>query len=232
MIDEAAMLREFDVYRTGVRFDGTPVLSRDNEPATDATVVWTTDDPGNEMTVLDLEDLTDVSWLAEPEPWVPPKGMSEPEAAPKMPEPEPEAMVAAVEPDAEAPSEAEVHEMTEVVEDAERRVGELEAVIAQSMLASVQDHLFDDEPGAAIAASAAAAPVMVTHIGHLRPLMARLAALPAELPPDLATRVETLVDRLDALEKQIATMMLDQVEDMEMPAPSEDYVDETLAERD
>lgn len=255
-IDHA--LAAMPVYVAGVRFDGTPALSHEGDAPTAETEVWFADQPDRKMTVLDAEDLTDVSWFGTPKEYEPPRTAAmapfdedeDPEDGdaylPEAPaEEDPEAVEAPVEgeplPD-EVPelSEAELDEIGEAVTAAEDRVGQLEGLVAGVILAGVTDDIFVDPE--ARAASAPTPTVLDPASGRhftagmddLQTFLARVAALPpaaGDLPPDLNERIETVTERLIALEESVGKLMLDDVADEELPTLPEGtgtFVDETL----
>lgn len=246
------MLDAFDVFKVGIRFDGLPVLSRDGRMPIDETVVWMVDAPGEETTVGELSKLTDFEWVAEPQVWVPPKSMQA--ATDMVVDPALDVVVdvavdpavdTAVDPLAGMPmpgtpafdqvqdavqlNDVEQIEIVQAIESAEDRIGQLEGLIAQSLLSTVTDHMFDGET--AVVASAA----FVASIGDSNSdeIFARLAALPKDLPVDLMTRVDDVIERLTAIEEQVSKMMLDDVSDEELPQGSgSDFVDETVVNVD
>jgi hypothetical protein len=64
-------------------------------------------------------------------------------------------------------------------------------------------------------------------------IFAKLAALPKDLPVDLMSRVESVIERLTAIEEQVSKMMLDDVSDEELPqGAGTDFVDETVVNVD
>jgi hypothetical protein len=245
-----AALSAMPVYRAGVRFDGIPVLSHEAGAPGDDTVVWFLDAPDRKMTVLDAEDMTDVSWYAEPDEFVPPRTAAamptEPdeydEDAPEDPEVDPDAADDGEDEDdeeeVEALSEAELDELGEAIEAAETRVAQLEGLVASVILAGVTDAIFVDEPKQASVTlqvpDLAALTEGLSGMSELGERMAVIAALePGDLPPDLAERVQAVTDRLDALEGDVAKLMLDDVTDEELPAREDDstFVDETNPNR-
>lgn len=255
-MDELNMLDAFDVYKVGIRFDGLPVLSRDGRMPIDETVVWMADAPGEETTVGELSKLTDFEWIAEPQIWVPPKSMQA--ATDMVVEPTMDVVVeptmdATVDPaldtapdplagmpmpgtpefdqvqDAVQLNDVEQIEIVQAIESAEDRIGQLEGLIAQSLLSTVTDHMFDGET--AVVASAA----FIASIGDSNSdeIFAKLAALPKDLPVDLMSRVESVIERLTAIEEQVSQMMLDDISDEELPQGSgTDFVDETVVNVD
>ena len=255
-IDHA--LAAMPVYVAGVRFDGTPALSHEGDAPTAETEVWFADQPERKMTVLDAEDLTDVSWFGTPKEYEPPRTAA---MAPPEGEEDPEdgdAYLPEDPVDVEAPeeapvegeqplpdevpelSEAELDEIGEAVTAAEDRVGQLEGLVAGVILAGVTDDIFVDPE--ARAASAPTPTVLDPASGRhftagmddLQTFLARVAALPpaaGDLPPDLNERIETVTERLIALEESVGKLMLDDVADEELPTLPEGtgtFVDETL----
>lgn len=240
MMDELvdAAMSAMPVYRVGVRFDGVPVLSHDDDTPEADTEVWFADGwgcpnlnecgpdcpkrtmCGKRVSVLDVEDLTDVSWFATPTEFEAPKvaAVASPEMAAEPAEPE-------------GPTEAEKDEMARAVEAAEERLGQLEALVASVVLAEVVDVAFvDDARQSAVTLPVAAVAEVRDGFARMAEGMALIAALDADLlPQDLSDRVDAVMDRLDALEESVASMMLDDVSDEQMyeRKDSSTFVDET-----
>ena len=232
-IVDPTLLDQFDVFKVGIRFDGLPVLSRDGRMPIDETVVWMVDKPGEETTVGELSKLTDFEWVAEPQIWVPPQPKQaavdpnavDPNADPLAGMPMPGTPEFQQVQEAAKLNDVEQIEVVQAIESAESRIGQLEGLIAQSLLSTVTDHMFDGET--AVVASAA----FIESLGDSSSdeIFARLAALPQDLPVDLMTRVDGVIERLTAVEEQVSNMMLDNVSDEQMPKGSgTDYVDETV----
>jgi hypothetical protein len=139
----------------------------------------------------------------------------------------------------EAPDEVEVDRMSDLVGEAEQRVGELEGMIAELVMAQVSDELFldDDDPDPLPKVASLTDGDVVDYraaLDRFRGVAARLAALGDELPDDLAGRVDALMARLEALEGSVGEMMLDGVADEEMPElppGSGTFIDETNPNR-
>jgi len=135
--------------------------------------------------------------------------------------------------------EAEADELGDVVTSAEARVGQVEGMVAELLLQQMGDTPFlDDEAAEARVATLIPAPAerrgeVAGAFTELGPTIARVAALMGEvdeIDDNMAARVDALVERLDALEESIAELMVETVEDEEMPdlSDSPEYVDETL----
>lgn len=255
MLDRA--VGAMPIYRVGLRFDGTPALSYAGGTPEMDTEVWFADDPDTKMTAFEASDSTDVSWFATPTEWTEPKvaavappeeregyedlGLGAPPVerdADLMPvEEAPPVAEAPVEEQVDELSEAELDEMSEAVELAEQRVGELEALVASVILAQVKDDIFvDDEavvastPLAVTAAQRVGVAEGFAVVGEFLAVTAALAAA-GGLPEDLATRLDAVTERLDALEDSVGKLMLDDVTDEELPEAPEGastFVDETL----
>lgn len=320
MVDLDMLEKEFDVFVSGIRFDGMPVLSYSSDPAEDDTEVWFADSPDAKTSVVEMEDRYDVSWFAEPSVYVP-KGQSavvaaagkrydsegfeidefgnrvnpdseipdDPEslsgssrprprtsdtdplvtdyviddddliaeqdeidaASPEVEdedepevededEVEPEVEVDYGDPEDGVPAaepeytEAELQEMKATIEDAEERTDALEAAVAQSLLASVTDHLFDGDMEAkpTLKLRGSVAPRLASIGNELGPIIARVASLPESPPEELEERLDTLYGRLEALEEQIAELLLETVSDEELVVVRDsDTVDETLTNK-
>lgn len=131
--------------------------------------------------------------------------------------------------------EVEVDRLSDLVDDAEQQVGELEGLVAELVMAQVKDELFDDDPLPRTASLTEDDVVGYrSRLAAVKPKMAHLAALSDDLPDDLAERVEALMARLDALGESVGQMMLSDVDDLEMPTLPEGsgtFVDETNPNR-
>lgn len=251
-----AALSAMPVYRVGIRFDGVPVLSHDDTTPAADTEVWFADGwgcpkqnecgpecpkrtmCGKRVSAFDAEDMTDVSWFAAPEEYMAPKvaaAGSEDETYP---------MAAGMDSEGdsegenrEGPSEGDLDEMGRAVAAAEERVGQLEGLVASVILSGLTDNIFVDEPKQAAAINIAVTSNEVLRAGfdEMAQRMAVVAALdPNDLPPDLADRIDKVVERLDALEESVAELMLDEVDDEELLTreDSSTFVDETLPDDD
>lgn len=139
-------------------------------------------------------------------------------------------------------SEVEVDRWSDLVDDAEARVAELEGMVAELVMAQVADELFLDDDDAdpdplpkvaslaGVDLSAYSAALARFH-AETRP---KLAALSDDLPDDLSGRVDALVERLEALEGSVGEMLLAGVADEQMPElppGSGTFVDETNPNR-
>lgn len=131
-------------------------------------------------------------------------------------------------------SEAQIDEINLTLDETETRMGEIEGSLAYAMLASVVDEIF---AGSDTAVTASASSMAITEgavmpdTTALVPLFAAIAALPDDLPPEIADRIEKIVVRLDALEEQVAQMLMATVQDEKLPQPAGgDFVDETVAQ--
>jgi hypothetical protein len=131
----------------------------------------------------------------------------------------------------EGPTEAEKDEMARAVDAAEQRLGQLEALVASVVLAEVVDVAFvNDARQSAVTLPVAAVAEVRDGFARMAEGMALIAALDADaLPQDLSDRVDAVMDRLDALEESVASMMLDDVSDEQMyeRKDSSTFVDET-----
>lgn len=132
---------------------------------------------------------------------------------------------------AAALSEVEVDELTETVEEAEERMGALEALVASIVLGQIGDDLFLDADVKPVAHAAAVdQSAFAAALKDLAPFTARVAALGDDIPDDLQERVEALMERQEKLEATVAEMMLGQVDDTEV-LPGKDsssFVNETI----
>lgn len=136
-------------------------------------------------------------------------------------------------------SEVEVDRMSDLVDEAEEKVGNLEGLVAELVMAQLDDELFLDDPqGDRIPKVASLQDADMTGyrraLDGFRRVSSRIAALTDDLPDDLAGRVEAVMERLEALEGSVAQMMLAEVDEMEMPElppGSGTFVDETNPHR-
>lgn len=251
MIDRA--VGAMPVYRVGIRFDGTPALSHDGATPDADTEVWFADDPATKMTAFEAADRTDVSWFADPVEWTEPKvasaalpeeregyddlGLGAPPAMDDEPLPgeaPPAPPALPVEEQVDELSEAELDELSDAVELAEQRVGELEALVASVILGKVKDDIFADAAvtaGAPLPIAAAEQVSVRAGFGAVGEFLAAVAALGDSLPDDLSQRIDAITERLDALDDSVGKLMLDDVTDEELPGVPEGsstFVDETL----
>lgn len=138
---------EQPVYHVGDLTEGGRVLAHDGATPQEGMTVWLESDPDKKMSFDEAEEALDVEWLMEP---VPADGPAdEPqfdEEAEAEPTEDEEPMQAAVEsvdpmgiPDAESNPLA-------LLDEAEGRIGTIEGMVADIMLADVQDEQFLDEP--------------------------------------------------------------------------------------
>ena len=141
---------EQPVYHVGDLVEGGRVLAHDGATPQEGMTVWLETDPDKKMSFDEAEEALDVEWLMEP---VPADGPVDEPAMPDDPDAEPEPPVedempkqSAVEavdplgvPDAESDPMA-------LLDEAEGRIGTIEGMVADIMLADVQDEQFLDEP--------------------------------------------------------------------------------------
>ena len=240
-----AALDAFTTFIVGmVDETGQVILSRDGRVPDDETVVFLPEAPDTEMTLAEAEGmLGSVTWLLEPEPYNDGMGMPEvPDAtmpdrmmpemqmpkfgevedddldmAPEMPDEPFDPMMAAV---GDPSEEAQAAEQQAAVEEAERRIGQLEGMVAEMMLGDVEDEVFDtSSPDVLVLTDKQPRFASVGHdFMHITSLLARIAAIGDPEPgTDLADRLTAVVERLDKLEQTITELIEKKVDDESMP---------------
>jgi hypothetical protein len=236
------VISAFDLFVVGsVEDSGALILSRDGRTPVDETVVFLATDPEAEMTLTEAESkLGGVTWLIEPEPYDgnPAGPWAEGDQADGMVDVAAMAdewtpMMAAV---ADPSAEALAAEQQAAVQDVEKRVGQLEGMVAEIMLASVADEAFGASATDVVVVERpmprfAALGVELAGLGRT---VARLAAADETMGEDLDKRLSKVLERLDKLESTIAELMDDKVADDEMGDEGDEsdesgtLVDETL----
>lgn len=220
-------LEAFDVYLAGETDDGTFLYSRDPRTPVDDTVVWVGNKSDETMTVLQAEDrFNEVYWRMEPELVAAPKVAAlGADGAP----------VDIVKPPEVIEDEAIQDERNGLVEEAETRVGELEAMVADLMLGSLTDMAFDvgapDQKVEIEEAKVASLGRARSTLGEVANFCARIASFDAGPNEDIDERLQAVIVRLDALEEKLAELLGEAFDDEEMPADERDSsmnnVDET-----
>jgi hypothetical protein len=236
-----AALGAFDLFVVGTVDDtGALLLSRDARVPTEETVVFLSGDMENEMTFVEAEQaLGSVTWLMEPEPYDPQaaaeieNGMEE--AAMSVAGDAWDPMLAAITPMVAAagdPSEEALRdEQEQTVEEAEKRIAQLEGMVAEMMMNAVTDEVFATSSSLAeVVVEDAKVPRFASVTGEfveLSGLMARLAAMGDPEPgTDLEDRLQAVVERLDKLEGTISEMMDSKIEDDALPEQMEEKSEE------
>ena len=221
-------LEAFDVYLAGETDDGTFLYSRDPRTPIDDTVVWVGNKSDELMTVLEAEDrFNEVYWRMEPELVTAPARVAAFGAD--------DAPVDIVKPPEVIEDEAVQDERNGLVEEAETRVSELEAMVADLMLGSLTDMAFDvgapDQKVEIEEAKVASLGRARSTLGEVANFCARIAAVQAAPDEDIDSRLQAVIARLDALEERLAELLGEAFDDEELPADERDSsmntVDET-----
>lgn len=132
-------------------------------------------------------------------------------------------------------------EFGQMLDEAERRLDQIEGLVASMVMDDVRDETFDQTPGGEQVLPEPKMGSLITvayQFGDIADFVARTAAMGvAEVTPDMQTRLEALVDRLDKLESTITEMMDEAIEDEELeeeededeaPESEQTVIDETV----
>ena len=168
------------------------------------------------------------------------------EDAPDMTEPLPEDMGAAQteaeatdatgNPDGEpATAPADFEQLGQMLEEAEKRVDQLEGLVATMVLGTVTDETFEtSKPEQVVEEAKVGSVIQIAYeFGDVSGFLARVAAVgDTDLNPDMEDRLNKLIDRLDKLEQTIGDMMEAEMEDQQMvedkvPESEQTVIDET-----
>jgi hypothetical protein len=240
MLDAA--IAAFDLYVAGETADGRRFLTRDNRTPIDTTMVFPEGDASNEMTVLQAEsEFGEILWYMEPPvaamtAAVEPGPVDEPMDDTAVEAPVDEAAEVTEPVQAEPLNEAQQQEMAQVVEEAEKRVAQLEGMVASMMIDDMADEVFQPDGSESVVEEArtAALTSIAYEFGDATGFIARLAAIgeESELTPDFEARLSNLVERLDKLEATVAELMNsdeyeDDMEDLELPESESTTIDES-----
>jgi uncharacterized protein YjbI with pentapeptide repeats len=168
------------------------------------------------------------------------------EDAPDMTEPSPEDMDAAQAeaeatdatgaPDGEVTAPADFEQLGQMLEEAEKRVDQLEGLVATMVLGTVTDETFEtSKPEQVVEEAKVGSVIQIAYeFGDVSGFLARVAAVgDTDLNPDMEDRLNKLIDRLDKLEQTIGDMMEAEMEDEQMveddtvPESEQTVIDET-----
>lgn len=131
-------------------------------------------------------------------------------------------------------------EFGQMLSEAERRVDQLEGLVATMVLDEVGDETFDQMSGSeeVLPEAKQGSVIQIAYqFGDLSQFLGRVAAVGnTEITPDMEARLQTLVDRLEKLEATITEMMDAEVEDEELedeekdeaPESEQTVIDETV----
>jgi hypothetical protein len=121
-------------------------------------------------------------------------------------------------------------EQEQTVEEAEKRIAQLEGMVAEMMMDAVTDEVFATSSVSEVVVEDAKVPRFASVTGEfveLSGLMARLAAMGEPEPgTDLEDRLQAVVERLDKLEGTISELMDSKVEDDSLPEEMDDEAEE------